>query len=175
VRAADSAASVVGVQNDRLEGLLAQPVRRQPRVAEHRPRPVPGPAEVQLHRGAAGSGPRQCAIALGSGPGCPATCGETSHHSSPPQYDTPQLVQRFPVHVSRTLRAWLRPVGLARRRCALEAGRESRHESGRQCPDLLFRRSMEPVLLVCCSPELQVRIRQISGKDVIVRYRPVSA
>jgi len=39
VRAADGAASVVGVQNDRLEGLLAQPVRRQPRVAEHRPRP----------------------------------------------------------------------------------------------------------------------------------------
>ena len=41
-------------------------------------------------------------------------------------------------------------------------------------PDLLIRRSMEPVLLVCCSPELQVRIRQMSGKEVIVRCRPVS-
>ncbi len=52
MRPADGAAPVVGVQDYRLEGLLAQPVRRQPRVAEHRPRPVPGLAEVQFHRGA---------------------------------------------------------------------------------------------------------------------------
>lgn len=50
VRAADGAAPVVGVQDDRLEGLLAEPVWRQPQVAEHRPGPVPGLMEVQFHR-----------------------------------------------------------------------------------------------------------------------------
>ena len=52
VGAADGAAAVVGVQDDGLERTLAKPVRCQPRVAEHRPRPVPGLAEVKLDRGA---------------------------------------------------------------------------------------------------------------------------
>jgi len=40
---------------------------------------------------------------------------------TPPARHFPQLVQRSFVHVSRTLRAWLRPIGLASRRCALAA------------------------------------------------------
>jgi hypothetical protein len=66
-------------------------------------------------RGAAGAGHR-CGgqrpapmrfRARGSGPGCPATCGESPRYSLPPRRDSPQLVQRPFVHVSRTLRAWL--------------------------------------------------------------------
>jgi hypothetical protein len=43
---------VVGVQDDRLEGALAQPAGSQPRVTAHRPWPVPRLAEVQLYYGA---------------------------------------------------------------------------------------------------------------------------
>jgi len=50
VRAADGAATIAhSVQDNRLEGLLAEPVGRYPRVAEHGSRPVPWLAEVQLH------------------------------------------------------------------------------------------------------------------------------
>ena len=51
---ADSTAAVVGVQDDRFEGALAKAVGRQPRVAEHRPWPVPWLAEVQLYHGPKG-------------------------------------------------------------------------------------------------------------------------
>jgi hypothetical protein len=52
MRAADRAVPMVGVQDHHLEGLLAEPVRSQPRVTEHGTGPVPGLAEVQLDRGA---------------------------------------------------------------------------------------------------------------------------
>jgi hypothetical protein len=47
--AADGAAAVIGIQDDRLEGALAEPVRGQARVGEDRPRPVPWLAEIHVH------------------------------------------------------------------------------------------------------------------------------
>jgi hypothetical protein len=50
VRAGDRAVPVVGIADHGLERLLAQPVRRQPRIVEHRPGPMPWPAKVHVHR-----------------------------------------------------------------------------------------------------------------------------
>jgi len=55
--------------------------------------------------GAAGSGPRRCAIAQEAAGHAAPTCGETPITSPPCRY-IPQLVQRFSVHILRTLRAW---------------------------------------------------------------------
>jgi Adenylate and Guanylate cyclase catalytic domain len=52
VRSADRAATVISIEDHCLEGALAKPVRRQARVAEHRPWPVPGLAEVKFHHSA---------------------------------------------------------------------------------------------------------------------------
>lgn len=54
VGAANSAPAVVGVQDNRLERLLAEPVGRQSRIAEYGPGPVPGLAVIQFHRSAEG-------------------------------------------------------------------------------------------------------------------------
>ena len=59
--------------------------------------------------------------ARGSGPGCPATCGESPPHPWPLRRGTPPLVHALrarPTHPSRDRPGG--PVGLARRRCALE-------------------------------------------------------
>jgi hypothetical protein len=49
---ADGAAAVIGIQDDRLEGALAKPVRGQARVAEDRPGPVSWLAEVHINNSA---------------------------------------------------------------------------------------------------------------------------
>jgi hypothetical protein len=46
----DGAVPMVGLKHHGLEGLLTEPVRREPRVAEHRPGLVPGLAEVEFDR-----------------------------------------------------------------------------------------------------------------------------
>jgi len=58
--------------------------------------------------------------ARGSGPGCPATCGESPRHPSPLVASLPSSFT-LSVHVPRIFReSRPTPVGLARRRCALE-------------------------------------------------------
>src|SRR6185312_8104801 len=52
VRSADRAAAVIGIEHHCPEGTLAEPVRRQARVAEHRPWPVPWLGEVEFHHSA---------------------------------------------------------------------------------------------------------------------------
>ena len=54
VRTADGAATVVSIKDDSLEGPLAEPVGRQPRIAEHGSWPVPWLAEVEFHLNAEG-------------------------------------------------------------------------------------------------------------------------
>src|SRR5258706_4621343 len=49
-RASNSALPVVGIEDYSLEGLLAQPIRREPWIAKDRPGAVPGLRQVEFYR-----------------------------------------------------------------------------------------------------------------------------
>jgi hypothetical protein len=71
--------------------------------------------------------------ARGSGPGCPATCGESPHHPWPSRRGTLRSFT-FSVLVLRIHReSRPGPVGLARRRCALDDREESPHSPRSSC------------------------------------------
>jgi len=65
---ADRAAAVIGVEDDRLERALTEPVGREARVAEYRSGPVPGLAEVKLYFGAQEEMEKELSIPSGVGP-----------------------------------------------------------------------------------------------------------
>jgi hypothetical protein len=85
---------------------------------------------VRLRRGAGQrrGGQRPAPVryrARGSGPGCPATCGESPHHPRPLQRSTARPFNASPcMSLAHSSRVSAEAGGLARRRCALEAVRK---------------------------------------------------
>jgi hypothetical protein len=107
----------------------AQPVR-----GAHDPRCVTAGCVLRWGAGHRRRGQRPATVryrARGSGPGCPATCGESPHNPLAAAVQLRPARSRSPsTSRAHPPRDRLGPVGLARRRCALEDRGESCNKPG---------------------------------------------
>jgi len=96
----------------------------RPARGAHDPRRVTAGRVLRRGAGHRRDGQRPATVryrARGSGPGCPATYGGCPQHPLPLQRGTAPLVHALRARPARPSRDRPGPVGLARRRCALEA------------------------------------------------------